>query len=469
MLDESFNGEEIRTLAFDLQVDYDSLPGQGKAAKARELVAEMQRNGRIPELVSHCAEIRPYLDWTDQSAVTTSEMAAAAGKRKVMLAAVGGVAVVTLGVVAFFLLRPPPLPSSEGMVEIKAEAYPDRPPETSKVGNFWIDRYEVTNAQYQEIAHDYEYPASEADLPSHNLSWDEANEYCEQVNKRLPTEAEWALAAQGPDGWPYPWGNDGQAVTLPTRLYPVGTEPVNRSFFGVFDMFSNAAEWVDAPFTAVTGDQKVARGSAFDQQLDLSRALPGDPNSTVMIAHVGIRCAADTVEPATESKLVKVADQPGIGRDEFTSEDVGWPNDPTSSDLGYHQPDYYHLSAFEKGVPTTAFFTGDSFDNFILEADLFVDEDYGAPGGDYRYGLAFRHDNGRYFAFVIHLTEKSWTVLKYLDAAAPETLARGTSPAINGVGHTTADVEDRLTVIVNGPALSQPLQLPQSHHRRPCL
>ena len=455
MIDEYFDDEGIRTLAFDLQVDYDSLPGRGKAAKARDLVAEMQRNGRIPELVSHCAEARPHLDWSDQSTVTTPEKAAAASKRKLMGVAIGGVLVVILGVVAFFLLRPPPLPSSASMVEIKADTYPDRPPETAVVGNFWIDRYEVTNAQYQEIVHDYEFPANESDLPAHNLTWDNANKYCEQVNKRLPTEAEWALAAQGPDGWAYPWGNDGQAVTLPTSLYQVGSEPVNRSFFGVFDMFSNVAEWVDEPYlTAVTGDQKVARGSTFDQQRDLSRALPGDPNSAVMIASIGVRCAADAVASTSDTNLSQVAEQPDISHDEFTSEDRGWPNDPSGIDLGFHQPDYYHLSASEKDLPNTAFFTGESIDNFILEADLFVDEDVAVPGGDYRYGLAFRHDNGRYYAFVINLNAKSWAVLKFLNDAGPETLAEGTSEAINGVGHTTAEIEDRLTVIANGPAMT---------------
>ena len=454
MLNESFNEEEIRTLAFDLQVDYDSLPGRGKAAKARELIDEIRRNGRIPELVTHCAEIRPHLDWSDQSAITTPEMAAAASKRKMMWGVIGAMAVLLLGTAAYFLLRPPILPSASGMVEIKADAYPDRSPETDNVGSFWIDRYEVTNALYQEIDRSYEYPAAEADFPVRNLSWDNANDYCEKVDKRLPTEAEWVLAAQGPAGWLYPWGSDGQAVILPTSLYPVGAEPVNRSFFGVFDMFSNVAEWVDVPFTAVTGDQKVARGSAFDQQRDLSRALPGDPNSPVMVAHTGVRCAADAVKPTTESNLAQAAKQTGIGRDEFTSEDAGWPNDPTGDDLGYHQPDYYHLSVAQTNTPATAFYTDDSIDNFILEADLFVDEDVAVPGGNYRYGLAFRHDKDQYYAFVINLGQKSWAVLKVLDDAISETLARGTSEAINGVGHTTADVEDRITIIANGPAMT---------------
>jgi len=47
-----FNLEELRTLCFDLRVDYDSLPGEGKAAKARELVAYMQRREELERLVA---------------------------------------------------------------------------------------------------------------------------------------------------------------------------------------------------------------------------------------------------------------------------------------------------------------------------------------------------------------------------------------------------------------------------------
>lgn len=52
LLDSRFSLEELRTLCFDLDVEYENLPGEGKAAKARELIAHMQRHGRMPELVA---------------------------------------------------------------------------------------------------------------------------------------------------------------------------------------------------------------------------------------------------------------------------------------------------------------------------------------------------------------------------------------------------------------------------------
>jgi len=63
-IDRYFDREELRTLCFDLGVDYDSLRGEGKKAKARELVALMERTGGIDELLQKCAAMRPKLDWS---------------------------------------------------------------------------------------------------------------------------------------------------------------------------------------------------------------------------------------------------------------------------------------------------------------------------------------------------------------------------------------------------------------------
>ena len=62
-LDEYFNEEELQTLCFDLGVEYGNLPAQSKAAKARELVALMQRQGRMDELVAAVARQRPNVEW----------------------------------------------------------------------------------------------------------------------------------------------------------------------------------------------------------------------------------------------------------------------------------------------------------------------------------------------------------------------------------------------------------------------
>ncbi len=58
-LSARFSLEEVRSICFALGVDYDDLPGEGKAAKARELVAYLERRGRTAELAAEMARLRP--------------------------------------------------------------------------------------------------------------------------------------------------------------------------------------------------------------------------------------------------------------------------------------------------------------------------------------------------------------------------------------------------------------------------
>ena len=60
-----FNEEELRTLCFELAVDYDDLPGRGKAAHARELIVYLERRGRISELIEAGRRLRPDIAWEE--------------------------------------------------------------------------------------------------------------------------------------------------------------------------------------------------------------------------------------------------------------------------------------------------------------------------------------------------------------------------------------------------------------------
>ena len=62
---EHFSEDELRTLCFDLQVEYDDLPSQGRASRARDLIAFLVRRDRVPELIELCAKQRPKVDWQD--------------------------------------------------------------------------------------------------------------------------------------------------------------------------------------------------------------------------------------------------------------------------------------------------------------------------------------------------------------------------------------------------------------------
>jgi hypothetical protein len=59
ILTEHFDLEELRTLCFDLEINFDGLRGEGQEAKARELIAFLQRRERLGQLASYIRQHRP--------------------------------------------------------------------------------------------------------------------------------------------------------------------------------------------------------------------------------------------------------------------------------------------------------------------------------------------------------------------------------------------------------------------------
>ncbi len=58
-----FNNDELRTLCFDLRVEYEDLAADSREGRTRELVSLMDRHCRVPELIAKCAELRPKVAW----------------------------------------------------------------------------------------------------------------------------------------------------------------------------------------------------------------------------------------------------------------------------------------------------------------------------------------------------------------------------------------------------------------------
>jgi formylglycine-generating enzyme required for sulfatase activity len=138
---------------------------------------------------------------------------------------------------------------------------------------FDIEVHEVTIGQYQacvELGHccgdasDSNY-ANNGDLPA-QVRIDQARQYCQYRNRRLPTEAEWEVSARVKDATgamqAYPWGDTplacGQIPSQDCRsgnqeLAPVGSSALDKTGLGIFDMAGNVAEWVEDDFTLGVG------------------------------------------------------------------------------------------------------------------------------------------------------------------------------------------------------------------------
>lgn len=173
-----------------------------------------------------------------------------------------------------------------------------------EVSAFEIDRYETSSELYAACVHAGVCSAPEVvdgcesfrGFPVVCVSWNDARDYCHWAGKRLPTEAEWELAARGTDGRLYSWGNDPPSCELvvaqdgapcpgdvPPDVYtggpwPVGTQPAGASPYGALDMLGNVMEWVadywaddyyahaptsDPPGPA-NGNERVLRGGMAD-------------------------------------------------------------------------------------------------------------------------------------------------------------------------------------------------------------
>lgn len=210
---------------------------------------------------------------------------------------------------------------------------------------FWIDRTEVTVAQFARFLNGQDEPVDDyapwlnvwaviapprvqlarqegtwaplrglANRPLESVTWAGAAAYCAWRAARLPGEAEWEYAARGPDGLLYPWGNEFVADKVVRATYEeipeVGSKPQGASWVGALDMSSSLFEWTNSlyapyPYDAADGrevgldtgsaGERVMRGGSWyhmeGMHDDVSatarfRALPYQAASSY-----GLRCA----------------------------------------------------------------------------------------------------------------------------------------------------------------------------------
>jgi formylglycine-generating enzyme required for sulfatase activity len=201
-----------------------------------------------------------------------------------------------------------PSPSSPSPSASSATAAPTQ---GGSSNDFWIDAHETSAAEYASCVGAGRCSAAAcaadgADHPVVCVSRAAAAAYCAFKGKRLPTAAEWTLAAAGAASRRFPWGdappdpdrldacgaecrpngmfagNDGYARTAPVGSYPLGA-----TVDGVFDLAGNVAEWVDATTAVVRGGSFTdvdPNGVATSAARTVADALPS--------ADVGFRCAS---------------------------------------------------------------------------------------------------------------------------------------------------------------------------------
>ncbi len=152
------------------------------------------------------------------------------------------------------------------------------PQHTVDLQAFLIDKYEVTNLQYQQFIaatgrkspghfSNRTFPEGKADHPVTFVSWEDAHDYCAWAGKRLPTGQEWEKAARGTDGRTFPWGDESalNKANTPARWQslrqegdttPVGAFAAGVSPYGAYDMSGNVWEWTDSWYQAYPGNKK---------------------------------------------------------------------------------------------------------------------------------------------------------------------------------------------------------------------
>ena len=159
------------------------------------------------------------------------------------------------------------IPAGEFQMGSSDGEFDEKPVHTVYVDAFYMDVYEVTNAQYKQFVdvnplwgkdhipsryHDGNYlkhwtrnSYGRGDHPVVYVSWYAAMAYAEWAGKRLPTEAEWEKAARGGlSSKKYPWGdmlNASKAEYRSGGTTAVGTYPPNK--YGLYDMAGNVWEW----------------------------------------------------------------------------------------------------------------------------------------------------------------------------------------------------------------------------------
>lgn len=178
--------------------------------------------------------------------------------------------------------------------EATADEGPARQVET---GLFYIDRFEVSGADYADFLaamaaagapypappgwQNGEPPAGTGDLPVTRVTWYDAALYAAWAGKQLPTAVLWEKAARGTDGRLWPWGSEFDLGRLAFAGNSAGPRPVDdlavgASPYGVRQLAGNVREWTRDTYALPGGiaipDHMIIRGGSFRTPAEETRA-----------------------------------------------------------------------------------------------------------------------------------------------------------------------------------------------------
>jgi iron(II)-dependent oxidoreductase len=154
------------------------------------------------------------------------------------------------------------------------------PPHKEQVKAFWIDKYEVTNAEYAKFVKETAHPApkhweggsppeKKLQHPVTGVSYLDATAYAIWAKKKLPNQQQWLRAFRGDKDWFYPWGNEwepNRAVVWDNNAFDsiaaVTATPNDVSPFGVLNMAGNASEMTRDPVTRNGAEVVFVRGAS---------------------------------------------------------------------------------------------------------------------------------------------------------------------------------------------------------------
>ena len=160
---------------------------------------------------------------------------------------------------------------------------------------FSIDRFEVTQEEYARLFPEFIFWKGAEAHPVTNITWHQAQSYCKQLGKRLPTEQEWEKSARGTDARLYPWG-DKPLRKKPHPFYSgiikrrVGLNKKDNSPYGARDMAGSVWEWT----ASTENGGKVTRGGLWNHHLEYEYGKTFDRNLIAPFGRfifLGFRCA----------------------------------------------------------------------------------------------------------------------------------------------------------------------------------